>query len=376
MRALFFSVSIGFMLSLGSCVHDPITPMEHNPAEINLLWNASYPDEKMEDAILGLYWCLSHIGAKNTNSTSSGIEVKSTLITLNTNAIGLSKNAQNSINSLHSKIQKSPAYIQNNAIDLGRYITLLIGASEHYYRITDVPESLQNQLANYTLVSEKGYVNNSIISDHHRIIQYTQPAGLKQLFISVEIDSNTQEILEFETMELMDNGQFKFAIFDADSQRIPAAIKQGSNAGKPAKCMWCHESSINPLFRIQNDYAGFLTFLELQDTLISLQDELELKQSFLANGVDFSQKQQHAQMELQYLMFKQPSPMRLANEWNMSVTDVRQLLATEQLYSNPEFPFLGDGYDRNQMEAYAPFNGLLTSSNVRESSPIEVNYID
>ena len=376
MRILFASLVVISILSIGSCIHDSVSPVSQNPAEINLKWNPSYPNENIEDALTGLFWCLSHVGAHNTNANASGIEVSSNNILLKTASLGFSTQAQESIGALHQSIIRSQEYIQNNSIDLGRYITLLIGASNHYYRITGIPAKLDQQMANYSLLSETGFVNNSSISDHHRTLQFSEQKGLNQLFISTEIDSITGSILEFETMELMDNGQFKYAIYDSDSQRISAALTDASNAGKPAKCMWCHESNVNPMFKTQNDYAGFLTFQQLQDTLVHFRSQLNSKQAFLPDGVDFSQKQAHTQMELQYIMFKQPSPMRLANEWNMTINEVTQLLTNETRFNYPEFPFLPLGYNRNDIEKHAPVRGLLTSGSVRERSPFEVNYID
>ncbi|MFT4752810.1 MAG: hypothetical protein ACI85Q_000346 [Salibacteraceae bacterium] len=376
MRVTIISFLAFFILSIISCIHDPISPIEQNPEEINLQWNASYASEKKEDALTGLFWCLSHLGAQNTNTTSSRIEVAGTIIHLHIGYLGFSHQAKASLTQLHRSILQSPEYIQNNTVDIGRYITLLIGASAHYYHITGIPENLTQQLAPYSFAPETGLVNNSSISDNHRTIQFSTQHGLKQLFLSTEIDSITGDTLEFETMELMGNGQYKYAIFDANRQRIPSADKGGVNAGKPAKCMWCHESNINPLFQIQNDYTGYLTFQQLQDTLVHFRNELGHTQSFLQNGVDFSKNQQHTQMELQYLMFKQPSSVRLANEWNINVNEVEQLLANQATFTNPEFAFLPAGYIRNNIEMYAPFQGLITSDNVREHSITEVNYID
>ena len=376
MRVLLVSLFIISILSMGSCVHDPISSIPQESESINLRWNQSYPHENINNAIIGLFWCLSHVGAQNTNPISSGIEANGNIIKLRISSLGFSSNAKESIQGLHQYITKSPEYVQNNSIDLGRYITLLIGASNHYYQITGVPNNLRQQMANYTLLSETGFVNNSSISAHHRTIRFSKQEDLSQLFISIEIDSVTKETLEFETMELMENGQFKYAIFDSDSQRISAAITDGSNAGKPAKCMWCHESNVNPMFRNQNDYTGFLTFNQLQDTLLYFRNELYSQQTFLTNGVDFSEKQAHTQMELQYIMFKQPSAMRLANEWKLSISEVEQLLANMPKNNYPEFSFLPYGYIRNDIEIFAPVKGLITPDNVREKSSFEVNYIN
>lgn len=370
---IFLAIGIPFYTS---CVNDPIETLQSDPNVIKLKWNQSYPNEKMEDAVTGLFWALSHCGAKNTSLNTSAIITDSNTIILNLYYLGFIPNALNNMASLHESIQSSEEYKNNNSVDIGRYITLLIGASNHYYQITGVPLTLKEQLSNYKLVPDSGYVNNSTISNQHRTIKFSALNNLNQLLISTEFDSISGEILEFETMELMENGQYKFAIFDADSQRINSAPRATSNAGKPAKCMWCHESKINPTFAVQKDSTGFLTYQQLQDTLLHLRSKVSQVQNSIQSGVDFSNNQEHTQMELQYIMFMLPSPLRLSNEWGRSQNEVLTLLANEKRTLHPEFSFLPAGYTRMSVERFSPHKGLVTSSLVREESAYEVSYIN
>ena len=199
MRVILTFLLIISMLIMESCVHDPISPMVQNPDEINLKWNQSYPNENVADALTGLYWCLSHVGAQNTNPSSSGIEFNDNKLKLRIASLGFTPDAKKMMEVLHQSIINSPEYIQNNSIDIGRYITLLIGSSDHYYRITGIPEKLGQQLDDYSLLPETGFVNNSSISSHHRTIQFSvcarvrfgceQSGSGKQLFEVIGIDS-------------------------------------------------------------------------------------------------------------------------------------------------------------------------------------------
>lgn len=374
-KIIFILPFILFLLGIQSCIHDPREPVPKNPNEIVLKWNQSYSQEKMDDAILGLYWALSHCGAKNANATSNPLHHDSVYIRINLGSFDFDENAYSQIIRLHRAIQNSEEYIYNYSMDLGRYITLLIGASNHYYRITNMPETLGEQLSNYTLSPYKGYVNNSSISNHHRSIQYSSFNEFQQILISTEIDSVTGRVLEFETMELMENGQFKYGIYNADSQLI-ASAPPSSTAGKPAKCMWCHESNVNLLVQSQNNYGGYLSFQQLQDTLLNFRSRVQQHQATLQNGVDFNKTLDHTQMELQYIMFMNPSSMRLANEWNMNIPEIENLLKAYSKSQYPEFPFLSPGYDRNVIDGYSPNKGLVVSREVREYSSIEVNHIN
>lgn len=357
-----------------SCLKEIEEQPEKESVAINLAWHKSYPEDSIEKATIGLYWCLSMVGAKVLNSAV--IPLKNSIFKVDINSIALNENAVSTLTVLHQKIKETEAYQQKKSIDLGRYISLLIGASEHYYAITNVPENLDEILSNYSLQTSKGYVNNSSVSFKHRVIEYSNQENTKQLFLSTEIDPENNKIVEYETMELMENGQIKFGIFDINGKRINAADDTHTNAGKPAKCMWCHESNINQLFSAQENFSGFLTSLQLNDTLIKFNNKLKNTQNSILSGVTFSNRQEHVQLELAYISFMQPSALRLSNEWDTSEFEVRNKLSSLQTHVHEEFPFLGDLYDRNKVESFAPFKSLPISSSIREKSNIEVNYID
>lgn len=373
------SYRLGFffiLLFAFSCIHDPISPLVESEDVLHLKWNSSYEDEKMEDAIIGLNWTLSHLGGTNTQSATNGLVITDQIITLNLPQIGLPTPGYAALFSLHQVIKNSEEYVKNGHIDLGRYITLLLGSSAHYYRILDMPFHLRDLISKYQMQPLKGLVNNSAISGNHRIISFSESNALNQFFLSVEIDPISKKTLEFETIEILPNGQLRFGIFDADSLRLDVADPAVSTSGKPAKCMWCHESKINPLFTVQTDSMGFLPQQQLKDSLIYFQEQLLQAQMTLVSGVVYSKTQEHVQMELQYIMFKHPTPMRLANEWQMTENEVTDLLAAQTRTTYPEFPFLEAGYAREAITIFAPVNSLLTSLYVREPSPVEINYLD
>ncbi len=341
---------------------------------INLKWNQSHDTQTISDAVIGLRWALSHIGAHNIETHK--VYIKGSLLTINTNNLKFPEHTKNELKKLHSIIKKSEEYIQNDAIDLGRYLALTIGASEHYYKFVKVPKNLTELLSKYKLNAYKGKVNNSLVSLQHRIISFSNQEDFKQLFLSTEIDTSTNAILEFETIELMKNGQLKFGIFDKDGKRINAANPQKTKAGKPGKCMWCHESKITPLFTPQKSYDGFLTEKQLDDTLTIYKNKHFEKQLLLANGIDYSKLQEHTQMELLYISFMEPSAKRLSKEWNMDIKDIEKKLSKLETHKHEEFTFLGNLYHRNEVEKFAPYKSLEVSSSIREKSKKEINYLE
>ncbi len=363
-----------YSLLLISCTSVSSNDLIEIDNNINLKWNKSYEDDVVDNAVLGLSWCYSHLGAQILNSIV--LSNSNEIITVDITQLGFKQNAIEQIEILHQKIKETQEYTLNNTIDLGRYISLLIGASEHYFAITDIPYDLNDILSNYDLKADKGYINDSGVSLQHRIIEYSDQNDLTQLFISTEVNPQDGEILEYETIEIMDNGQLKFGLFDADGNRKNVGNPEHTIAGKPAKCMWCHESNINRLFTPQNDFLGYLTYLQTNDTLINFNNQLKEKQSLLTSGVAFNNTQDHVLMELLYISFMEPSAERLSFEWSLSVNEIETRLSSLNTHIHPEFSFLGELYNRNEVEQFAPFESLQVSSSVREQSDIEVNYIN
>jgi hypothetical protein len=358
-----------------SCSFDAYEDLNLNDSNLKLNWNKAYEEDTMEKSIIGLRWALSYMGAKLPASLTS-ITSNSNSIEIDIEKLGFNDLAKQKLNILHKRIKESNEYRTTGAIDLGRYVTLLIGASEHYYEITGVPNQLNNLLSNYTLKSEKGYVNNSDVSLEHRIISFSEQRGFNQLFLSTETDPVTGNDLEFETVEILHNGQLRFGIFDQNGNRKNNADPTHSNAGKPAKCMWCHESSIQPLFSEQNNFDGFLPYPEFRSILLGYRTSHNNLKNALIDGVDYSNTQQHTLTELLYISFMEPSAKRLSIEWGIPLSEVQSKLSDLATHVHEEFPFLGDLYHRRDVEAYSPFEGLQVSSDVREQSEIEVNYIN
>lgn len=366
-----------FMYCFLSCENNSSTDLVDIPATtsyLNLKWNKAYPEDNIDKSLIGLKWALSYVGAKLPESLN-GIVTSENTITISIDHLGFSPSAIEQLTKLHTKIKASEEYQINNAIDLGRYVALLIGSSEHYYEIIGTPKRLEDLLSNYALQPEKGYVNNSNVSFEHRIIQFSEQIGFNQVFLSEEINPTTQEVYEYETIELLPNGQLRFGIFDASGNRKNGADPSHSAAGKPAKCMWCHESTINQMFTPQLDFAGYLTATNFQNILIGYRESNRIQKLALTDGVDFSQTQQHTLTELLYISFMEPSAERLSVEWNLPLTEVQSRLTNLSTHVYVEFPFLGNLYYRDEVAKLAPFGGLPTSSSVRELSTREVNHL-
>ena len=372
MRKLLFCI---LSLVLLSCSNNKYSTLNETDSLINLKWNKAYPDDTINKSLIGLKWALSYCGAILPSSTN-GIIVSENTITIDLKNIGFTETAYQKLLTLSDKIKASPKYKITSSVDLGRYVTLLIGASEHYYEITGIPSTLNELVSNYELLPTKGYINNSMIASNHRLIQFSKQNGFNQLYISTELDSISGKILEYETIEIIPNGQLRFGIFDEKGKRILAANSKHTAAGKPAKCIWCHESVYNPLFSKQKNVENYLTQHELQNQIKSDNEMLQKRRSKLQSEINYNNKQDHVYTELLYISFMEPSAERLSLEWNVPINEVKMKLYGLQTHIYEEFPFLGNLYHRNEIEKLAPFKSLKVSNAIREFSDNEVHHLN
>ncbi|MBW1295770.1 hypothetical protein [Aquimarina litoralis] len=346
---------------------------------INLKWNKSYPEDTFTKNVIALKWCLSFLGSDLVADTSTvGMSISNEpMITLNINQLKFNKNATKYLQKLNSKLKKTEEYKKNNAIDLGRYIALTIGSSYHYYKIVDIPDKLQEYYALYSFDTINGYIDDSSVSLIDRIISISKNNTEKrQAYISTEVDSITKKIYEYETLEIMNNGQLKFGIYDHNGNIKDVADRSVTNAGKPAKCIWCHETGVQPLLSKQNDHKGYLTYLALQDSLDDNNKLLRSYQDKHWKDKEITNKRLHTEMEISYISFMEPSAEHLSNEWGISIEEVKTKLKHLSTHKHHEFGFIGDLYHRKDVDVLAPWKSMEVPESIREKSTNEVNYLN
>jgi hypothetical protein len=198
----------------------------------------------------------------------------------------------------------------------------------------------------------------------------------KDAYVSNECEGKISEgkkkITSFEVTEQMKNGQFRYAIYDTSGYLLTAA---NGSAGKPAKCLWCHETNIQTLFTNQVDEQGYYGAEQFKYIVSRNTITLNNYRNSLQSDIDFIKKQDHTQIELLYISFMETSAERLSNEWGISVTEIQTLLAGIQTHDHDEFTFLKNLYYRNDIEKFAPFSSLRAPDSARETSLYEPNLI-
>ncbi len=348
---------------------------------ITLNWSKAYSNETQADVITGLQWNLSFLGAELPQSFEI-TWMNDRQLVLDISRAGFSENALNAWRELLLTMKSSDEYSKRGGIDIGRFVMLTLNSTNHYYAITGAKRKLSDFRGQYTFKNKKVVILNSSIAVGHRVIEISEGQTYNSLaFVGIEglnsvIDGTFIE-KEFEAMDLMPNGQLRYALYDIDGNLKNTATSSLTLAGRPAKCSWCHEINLIPSFDETPDavegYYSDEEFNAILDERISI---VNAYRSSLTSGVDFSKTQDHTKAELLYLSFMQPSAERLALEWGISVDEVKTRLNGKTISSNDEYPFLGSElYARSEIEQLGPYVVIRVPDEARNHSEYEPEII-
>ncbi len=345
-----------------------------------LRWNKAYPDDTKLKAEIGLNWLLIFLGAEMPKgSFKEAIVWNNNLLKVNFQKLGFHQQGLLALSKLIYQFKQSEEYKLKGAIDLGRFVTLCLNSSNHYYAITGIASSINEFKQNKVFDPKQFAATKSTVSAHDRIIDLPDSNILNYKnwsYVSNECEGKISEgksrTTSFEVMELMANGQFRFAIYDTIGRLLTAA--KGA-AGKPAKCLWCHETTIQTLFDVQIDepnYYDAATFKYIVNRNINL---LSTYRNTLQTDIDFGKWRDHTYVELLYISFMEPSADRLAQEWGLSVKEVNERLKDIPTHSHDEFAYLGTLYFRDEVEPFSPYKTIKPPSSAREKSVYEPDLI-
>lgn len=346
---------------------------------LELFYTVNYEGDNKQNHLTGLLWALSYLGAElPKGSLDSSINWHdSTNFSLDIQRLGLDTKALKALNTICDSIKQSGSYLSKGKADLGSFIALTIGSSWHYYEITGVPKTLDEFYKIYNFKDPKIFpVTKSVVAKHHRLIKYFAKSERPTdwLFIAEEgegdIDKGTFKPKFYEVFDIMRNGQLRFAVYDQNGQLTDASPHRLGEAGKPAKCLWCHEIVIQPLFMKNDTIKDMLSPAEFQQDIATLTFKLNNYRKGLNSDMDFTKTQDHTKMELEYISYMQASVKKLAQEWSMKEEEVITLTKRLKSTEYKEFPFLGKLFNRQEVNK---FKDLFPGS-IREPNEQEINF--
>lgn len=349
---------------------------------IRLRWFPGAFDQSKEEVRTGFAWTLSSLGAMLPAESMDQvmIELDENLFEIDLSRAGFSEEALGALNVVLIRLKNSHAYQVNNYVEMGRFVMLTLNSSNHYYEITRVPKTIADFRSRYSFDGEKMRIINSSVSLTQRLLEIATANQFEEIaYVAVEgegsFEDDSFQKKEFEVLDFMPNGQLRFAIYDTNGTLKPAADEELTKAGKLSKCLWCHETNIQPLFRENAVLAGDNFLSEDEFNVILDRQNLFLAEhrDALNSEIDFSNLRDHRFLEYLYIDFMEPSADRIALEWGMSKEAVEILLGDIPTHVQLEYN-IPEVYHRIDIENLAPFTSTEVPESAREPSSNEPNF--
>lgn len=356
------------LLGLLACAGSPKEPPEEGRTTPRLRWVRAYEGDSWEGAVSGLSWQLSLLGAIPP-ADGGAISVLSAdedrvVLTLDTEALGLGEGARQRLDEVLDGLNQSDEARIFGAVDLGRMLLGTLYDPWIYYTMTGACPTLEAwEKVHLPEDPARFAVNDSLLVPGEREIRLPlDPDSADAVaFLASEGEGSLSDgsflALEHETLDLMSNGQQRFAVYDGGGEIIPAAAETA--AGQPGRCMWCHEGDIQVISAGNEAVEGYLDLASFQAQLDRAQALLDQRRQRVASAVDWSDAEAHARGELLVETFLAPSPERLAREWGLDAASLEALIGPLSLSSaiNEEYPEQGPLLSRAELDDALP--GLL-----------------
>ncbi len=349
--------------------------------KINLRFNLAYKEDSIDKQKKGLLWALSFLGAELPKGTfeRSLIKKDSTIFELDVTKVGFNKNAINALSTIIENLKESEEYKQKKGIDLGEFIIYTLGSSWHYYEITGVCKTINEFKQKHNFNNAVVFpVTNSSVAKGHRLIEITNTNEINKIAFLAhegtgEINNNTFNSETTETVDIMKNGQQRFAIYNKEGNLIASSERKFGEAGKPIKCLWCHEIYIQPLYLKNEITKGYISPLEFDSIVNSKMDYITSYRNKLKTDLNYSKKQEHTLMELLYITYMEPSKLKLENEWGINPFNLETLFIFNKTHQHKEFKYLENLRYRNEIKTNSPYESILLPDSVRDENIHEPN---
>lgn len=341
----------------------------------------NYQGDTISSQKTGLLWALSYLGAELPKHSfeQSLKRIHPGIYELDIGKAGFDNRAILAFKKLIAELKSSGEYTAKGGIDLGEFVVYTLGSSWHYYEITGAAPSFEE----YTKRSGSGYdlvfpVLSSDVAYHHRLIKMRETSEvLKMSFIAEEgtgdLDRGTFKASTYEVFDIMKNGQLRFAVYGHDGRLKAASEAEFGRAGKPVKCLWCHEINIQPLFTRNDSVKGFMSPAEFQRIISARKILLDTYRKTLNGDVDFTKTQDHAFMELLYITFMEPSIFKLAGEWGQDPIKLMKRFERERRHPHREYSFLPDLMERAAVKKHSPYTTVPLPDSIWAENALEPN---
>ena len=235
------------------CSHPRSVP-RHPELSIQLRWVKAYPRETRSKVETGLNWTLSFLGATLPSGSPDVYTWRDDVVTVDLDAAGVLPQTKPAWVALLAALKDSDEYHKMGALDIGRFVMLTLCSSYQYFALTAAASTFADFKARHPPETKPAAVVESGIAKGSRLLEIGQATRIDEIFFvafegSGSLADDSFHKAEMETLDLMPNGQLRFALYDLAGNPKAAATPSLTAAGKPSKCLWCHE--IEPAAAVQ-----------------------------------------------------------------------------------------------------------------------------
>ncbi|RME26372.1 MAG: hypothetical protein D6798_06865 [Deltaproteobacteria bacterium] len=244
-------------------------------------------------------------------------------------------------------------------VDLGRLLMRTLHEPWYYYAITGACADLDQWRQQRGSPEWDRYdVVVSQLASGGRVV-WLPPAGTPVAELGFLVGTGTAPLgdgwqaEEFETVDLMANGQQRFAAWSADGRLEPAANPEVVAAGTAGNCLWCHEDHLMTGTPDNPSTDTALSYEEWAARIDGWQAELQAWRSSLQTSIDTTDHDVHADGELVVREFLLPTVDRVAAEWGVDEEQARSIIAERglTLETDAEWPGRGAVLRRSEVDA-------------------------
>jgi hypothetical protein len=381
-------LALATLLGLWGCTPTVHAPPRDPDLTIKLRWIKNYPTESKDNVNTGLYWTLSFLGAK-LPPEAEVLRWEGDVVTVDLDAAAVPDGVRAAWKRLLGLLKASAEYQRMGGIDAGRFVLLTLCSANHYYALTGANPRYDAFRAVHKFDPMQVAITKSGVARGNRLIEVEHGGTIRTTaFVAYEgtgsISDRTFQKAEIETLDFMDNGQLRFALYDLNGHLKAHTTPSLTTAGKPSKCLWCHEIRLLPPGRNMTDVPGYLPTKEFVALVEKLMHTVDDYRGGLSSKVYFQHLDDHSYAEDLYLFFAEPTAARLAAEWAMPLEDVRHRLQAQGLqpHAAKDLSFMGGEFAGNNMyrradvDPLAPYEVVRGPADSREPSEDEPDLLN
>src|SRR5882724_7178503 len=318
MRSVVMTLVIMFLIGCsGSDNPAPQTPTPPSPpaesVTIKLRWVKAYSAETQDAVNIGVLWGLSFLGVPFPANYPDAVYWQTDkIVIVDIDRAGYVEGTRPAWQRLFAVLKNSEEYRATGAFDIGRFLMLTLCSSHQYFALTGANKMFADFQVKYRFEPTDAAVVESGVATGSRLVTVAAAATVPEIaFIGYEgtgsIPQGTFTKKEIETLDIMTNGQLRFGLYDLSGNLKMGTTPSLTHAGKPAKCLWCHETSLMPPFNNVTDVAGYYTTSEFTEIVRQRMALMVQYRSMLSSLVDHSKLDDHSYAELLYLSFFEPN---------------------------------------------------------------------